>query len=203
MDIVTTLPRANQLTRADLDAMPDDGRRYELIDGVIVVSASPSTRHQDIVKCLAMLLHDACPRELKVMIAPFDVALTASRVFEPDVLIARRADLTEKDLPGPPLLAVEVLSPSTRWLDLGAKKQGLEDAGCPSYWVIDPGGGRIPPSLIAWELLDGGYVEGGRATGGEAWETARPVPVRSFRTTCSTTDGRVSPVTAGRSAAPD
>ena len=49
MDIVTTLPRSEGLTRADLDAMPEDGRRYELLDGAIVVNASPGYRHQGVL----------------------------------------------------------------------------------------------------------------------------------------------------------
>ena len=173
----STLSRGNELTRDDLDAMPEDGRRYELIDGIIVVSASPSMRHQDIVKGMYLLLHAACPREFKIMFAPYDVVLTDRRVFEPDLLVGRRSDFTDKELPGPPLLAVEVLSRSTRWLDLGVKKERLEEAGCASYWVIDPGGGPVEPSLTAWELQDGTYDEVAHISGDEAWTAARPFPV--------------------------
>ena len=111
-------------------------------------------------------------------VAPLDVALTESRVLEPDVLVAPRADFTDRDLPAAPVLAVEVLSPSTRWLDLGAKKQLLEEAGCASYWVIDPGSPTTPPSMVAWELVDGRYLEVGRATGDEEWQAIKPFPVR-------------------------
>ena len=156
---VTTVSRTDGLTRADLDAMPEDGRRYELIDGVIVVTPPPVTRHQDIVLSLAIRLQAACPRDHKVLVAPFRVALTRQRVIEPDVLVARRPEITDTDLPTAPMLAVEVLSPSTRWIDRGRKKEILAEAGCPSYWLIDPGVAPQAPTLTAYELVDGEYPE--------------------------------------------
>lgn len=174
---VTTVSRGEGLTRADLDAMPDDGRRYELIDGVIIVTPSPVTRHQDIVLGLASLLQPAAPRDLKVLIAPFDVVLTEYRVIEPDVLVARRSDVTVTDLPAVPVLAVEVLSPSTRWIDLGRKREILAEAGCPSFWVIDPGVAPTPPTLTAYELVDGAYRERAVVTGAERFDATRPFPV--------------------------
>lgn len=165
------------LTRADLDAMPHDGRRHELIDGIIVVSPAPHWRHQDVVFSLAMLLSEHCPRELKVGIAPLDVALTERRVIQPDVLVARRSDITDKDLPTAPVLAVEVLSPSTRWIDQGRKKEILAEAGCPSYWLIDPGVVPEPPKLTAFELVDGEYRELAVVTGAERFDATRPFPV--------------------------
>jgi Uma2 family endonuclease len=161
MGTVTPLPRSRPLTRADLDTMPDDGHRYELIDGALVVTPAPSESHQDAVLELAVLLREGCPRELKVMIAPFDVALSDSTVMQPDVLVARRADITYRDLPVAPLLAVEVLAPSTKHIDLMLKRSRFEAAGCASYWVVDPG----EPSITAWDLRDGVYVEVGRACG--------------------------------------
>ena len=177
MNAVTTLPKANELTREDLDAMPDDGRRYELIDGVIIVSASPSNRHQGIVVNLLVLLKASCPADLRIRPAPFDVTLSDRTTVEPDVVVARHADLEDRGLPVAPVLAVEVLSPSTRWLDLGAKKDRYEAAGCASYWVVDPGSATTPPSIVAWELADEGYVEVARATGDEEWQAERPFPV--------------------------
>ncbi|MPZ60357.1 MAG: hypothetical protein GEU93_03480 [Propionibacteriales bacterium] len=82
---VTTLPRSRPLTRADLDAMPDDGHRYELIDGALIVTPAPAHRHQRGVLELAVLLRAACPAEMEVLIAPFDVALADDTVMQPDV----------------------------------------------------------------------------------------------------------------------
>lgn len=165
--------REGPFTREERDALPDDGRRHELLDGVLVMSPAPMRRHQDIVGRLFILLTAAAPRTAKVMVAPFDVGLGPTTVLEPDVLVARREDVTDRDLPGPPLLAVEVLSPSTRHFDLGRKKALLEEAGCPSYWVIEP----VGPELTAWELREGRYVEVARVTGSERWTATAPFEV--------------------------
>jgi Uma2 family endonuclease len=107
------------------------------------------------------------------MIAPFDVALSNNTVMQPDVLVARRVDLTERDLPVAPELAVEVLSPSTRHIDLMLKRARYEVAGCGSYWVVDP----IELSIVAWDLRDGSYVEAGSAKGDDEYAAALPFPV--------------------------
>jgi Uma2 family endonuclease len=104
---VTTLPFSRPLTRADLEKMPDDGHRYELIDGALIVTPAPATQHQSVVLELAVLLREHCADNLKVLIAPFDVALSEDTVIQPDVLVARRGDLTERDLPARPELAVD------------------------------------------------------------------------------------------------
>lgn len=161
------------LTRADLAAMPDDGHRYELIDGVLVVSPAPRIAHQRAVASMYLLLHESCPAELEVLFAPVDVALSDDTVMQPDLLVARRGDFTERDLPMAPVIAVEVLSPSTRAFDLLLKKDRLQRAGCAHYWVIDPD----VPTIIAWQLVDGVYVESGRAEGDDFLVLTEPFPV--------------------------
>lgn len=161
-------------TRADLDAMPDDGRRHELLDGLLIVSPAPAPKHQLVVTRLARLFGGSLPDGLEVIVAPLDVALAEDTVLQPDVLVTRWEDFTNRDLPKAPLLAVEVLSPSTRRYDLQFKRSRYEAAGTPSYWVVDPD----EPSVIAWELRDGVYAEAGRAVGDEALELALPFPVR-------------------------
>nr|WP_226920940.1 Uma2 family endonuclease [Georgenia subflava] len=170
---MSTLPRSRALTRDDLDAMPDDGHRYELVDGALIVTPAPSTRHQCAVLRMAVLLDRVCPARHIVMVSPFDVALAADTVLQPDVLVARRADLTERDLPTAPLLAVEVLSPSTRMIDLNLKLARYEAAGTPSYWVVDPD----VPALTAWQLTAGRYVEVAHASAGEPFDASSPFPV--------------------------
>lgn len=167
------LPRSRPLTREDLEAMPDDGHRYELVDGVLVVGPAPSPQHQVVLLELYALLREHCPADLIVLVAPLDVALGESTVMQPDLLVARRSDLTERDLPTAPVLAVEVLSPSTRRFDLMLKRSRFEAAGCPAYWVVDPD----EPSLRAWELREGTYIEVGHAVGAEPYRAARPFPV--------------------------
>lgn len=167
------LPYGRALTRDDLAAMPDDGHRYELIDGTLIVTPAPGYDHQSGVLELAVLLRSGCPADLKVMIAPFDVVFGKKTVLQPDLLVARRSDFTARDLPKVPVLAVEVLSPSTRHIDLGLKRSRYEAAGCPSYWVIDP----KAPSISAWELTDGQYELVGEAKGEEPLRLSKPYPV--------------------------
>lgn len=165
--------REGPFTVEQRDAIPDNGMRHELLDGVLVMTPSPRPRHQDIAFQLAKILDAGATAEAKVFMAPLDVRLGIATVLQPDLVVARRADLTELNLPAAPLLAVEVLSPSTALIDLNRKKAILEEAGCPSYWVIDPEG----PTLTAWELVDGAYVEVAKVAGDESWTPTLPFTV--------------------------
>ncbi|WP_374457316.1 Uma2 family endonuclease [Nocardioides sp.] len=168
---MTVLPQSRPLTADDLAAIPDDGHRYELIDGTLIVTPAPSWRHQRAVVRLVRMLLDAAPSEgLEVLAAPFDVRLADDTVLQPDVLVCRVGDLTQRNLPAAPLLAVEVLSPSTRLVDLNLKRARYEAAGCQSYWVVDPDA----PAITAWELRDGSYVEVAAVAGGEFFPAERP-----------------------------
>jgi len=159
----------------DLEAMPDDGKRYELIDGMLFVSPAPVPRHQKIVAKLIVLLEVVCPADLHVLPGPLSVRPSNSTELQPDVLVARDADLTEKLLPTAPLLAVEVLSPSTALYDLNLKKAAYARLGVPSYWVIDP----QQPSLLVYELdPDGGYRQVAEVKGEDAFDARHPFPVR-------------------------
>ncbi|MEJ7834496.1 MAG: Uma2 family endonuclease [Nocardioides sp.] len=170
----TGLPTGRPFTVADLDAIPDDGNRYELLDGALIVTPAPAMRHQRAVTKLTILLGAACPSQLEVFVAPFDVRLADDTNVQPDVLVARRTDLTEANLPVAPLLAVEILSPSTRTIDLHSKRDRLRRAGCPSYWVVDP----IDARLIAWELnSDEQYVEVADVSGDDSWTATEPFSV--------------------------
>lgn len=173
MTAVTTLPRSRALTYDDLAEFPDDGHRYELIDGVLIVSPAPVPLHQRAVGNIYLALRAACPDELEVFLAPFDVVLAADTVLEPDLLVARRAAVGPKNLPGPPVLAIEVLSPSTRRFDLMLKRSRLESAGCPHYWVVDPD----EPSVLAWTLRGSAYAEAGRARGDQTLQVDEPYPI--------------------------
>ncbi len=162
------------MTRADLDELPKDGRRYELIDGVLVVSPSPSWLHQRAAFRLAKLLDAERAEDVEVFTAPLDVDVSDDTLMQPDILVVRSDRLGDGGrLTGLPELAVEVLSPSTRRFDLVLKRSRYEAAGCPSYWVIDP----EAPSIVAWELVDGRYVEAGRAEGDTDLALTRPYPV--------------------------
>lgn len=170
---------AGEFTVEDLERIPDDGFRYELLDGTLLVSPAPGVWHQEVAFALARALYDACPPELHVVIAPFEWRGSGRTALQPDVLVARRADLLAVDggkfLARPPVLAVEVLSPSTRRIDRLSKLSAYEEAGVASYWLVDPD--PETPSLHALDLVDGRYVEVGCPSGEQAWQAQRPFPI--------------------------
>ncbi|GAA4551161.1 Uma2 family endonuclease [Amycolatopsis samaneae] len=162
-------------TVRDLEGMPDDGRRYELIDGMLLVSPAPGRRHQTIAYRLYGVLEAACPVRFEVVGAPYAIHIGDRIELQPDVLVGWEEDFTEKDLPRAPVLAVEVLSPSTVLYDLNDKRVAYERLGTPSYWVIDP----AEPELTVFELdEDGQYQQVAKAAGDEPFEAERPFPVR-------------------------
>jgi len=73
--------------------MPEDGHRYELIDGTLLVTPAPDTRHQSCVAQLVIILGTAAGSDVKVLPAPYDWVAGPSTLFQPDVVVARRADL--------------------------------------------------------------------------------------------------------------
>ncbi len=170
---MSVMPRDHEWTVADLAGTPDDGLRYELVDGVLLVSPAPTNRHQIVVGELHLLLRAACPADLRVMLAPTDYQPTDRRSLQPDLLVARRADVGDEPIRLPLLLAVEVLSPSTRSVDLLLKHGVYAESGVASYWVVDP----AVPSVRAWRLQDGTYVEVGGADGEQALVLEHPFPV--------------------------
>lgn len=167
------LPWGAALTYDDLQNLPEDGHRYELLDGTLLVTPSPNFNHQQCVLSLAVLLHAAAPPDQVVVIAPFDWLIGPRTSFEPDVLVARRADVGERNLPRPPLLAVEVLSASTRRIELVLKRDAYAAAGVPSYWIVDPD----QPSLTALRLEAGAYVEEAVVAGTDPFVASSPFPV--------------------------
>lgn len=147
---VPTVPKRRVWTRHERDALPDDGNRYELIDGVLIASPAPQWRHQRASTRLSVLLAGAVPADLEVLAAPFDVTLSDDTVMEPDLLVAPVAALTQRGLDGAPLLAVEIASPSSRTIDRHVKKDRLRRSRCPHYWIVDPDA----PSITAWALRE-------------------------------------------------
>jgi Uma2 family endonuclease len=174
MATMTVMPRESRdWTVDDLDALPDDGLQYELLDGILLVTPAPVPLHQRVARGLFRLLDDRCPDDLEVFFAPLDWRPDRRTSLQPDVLVVRRADVGVKNIQLPLLLAVEVLSPSTRRKDIVLKRSKYEDAGIASYWVVDP----EEPSIVAWDLRDGRYVEIGRAVGDERLPLDQPYPV--------------------------
>jgi Uma2 family endonuclease len=118
-------------------------------------------------------LHAARPEGQQAYAGPLDWFVDDRNVYVPDLLVARRQDLTERNLVRPPVLAVEVLSPSTRSVDLVRKRAAYEKAGLAHYWVVDP----TLPAVTVLERVGGRLVEVAAAKGDEALALERPFPV--------------------------
>ena len=159
-------------TVADLDRMPSDGHRYELVDGALVVSPRPTTVHQFVATRLIGVLSAACPADLCVVVEPA-VQLDLDSELAPDLVVVHLDDVGGAKFTTPPLLVVEVRSPSTALIDLNRKKAAYEKFGVPSYWIVNPDPAR--PELTVFELQDGGYVTA--ATSTQAVTVIRPFPV--------------------------
>jgi Uma2 family endonuclease len=171
----TSIPTGRPFTVADLEAMPDDGNRYELIDGMLIVTPAPGWSHQEMALSLAVEMRGACPRELRVLVAPFAVQTAFDSEVQPDVIVARYTDLTARNLPAAPVLAVEVLSHSTALHDRNTKKAHYQRIGVASYWLLDP---AEPGALTAFELDGAGaYREVGHVVGDGEFRAERPFPV--------------------------
>ena len=88
-------------TVAELDRMPDDGRRYELLDGALIVSPRPTTIHQVVAGRLYGVLSGACPEDLCVVPEPA-VELGPQTEFDPDLVVVRMTRFTARSPPGRP-----------------------------------------------------------------------------------------------------
>jgi Uma2 family endonuclease len=170
---VADWPAAGQpFTVADLDRLPDDGRRYELLDGVLIVSPRPTTIHQYVAFRLAKVLDDACPDDLCVMPEPA-VELGPQTEFDPDLVVVHTDQVGGAKFTEPPLLVVEIRSPSTALVDLNRKKDAYRRFGVPSYWIVGPDPTR--PEFTVFELRDGQYELEWKTTG--PFIASRPFPV--------------------------
>lgn len=167
---MTALPWGSELTVEDLEAVHEDGHRYELLDGSLLVTPAPNTLHQRCVGRLVALVVAAASRDLEVLVGPFDWVVGPATLFQPDLLVARRDDVGPKRLEQAPLLVVEVLSPSTRRIDLGTKRVAYADAGVGGYWLVDPD----VPSLMVLDLEGGQYSEVTTVTGDTAFASTYP-----------------------------
>lgn len=131
------------LTYDDYAALPEDGNRYELHEGELVMTPSPRTRHQSVIGNLHLLMAGHVRRHAlgEVYVSPIDVILSRITVLQPDLVYVETGRLgvvTERAIEGAPTLVVEVLSPSTGARDRGAKQALYAQYGVPYYWIVDP-----------------------------------------------------------------
>ena len=138
------MPRTADRWTADMvRALPDDGNRYEVIDGQLFVTPAPSPLHQRAVGGIFLRLESYLRGKTcgEVLFSPGDISFSEDRLVQPDVFVAP---------PGPSgrrvrewseirglLLAVEVLSASTARADRQAKRRLYQEQGVPEYWIVD------------------------------------------------------------------
>jgi len=154
------------LTYEDYAALPDNGRRYEIHEGVLSVTPAPGTLHQHTSAKLYVLLHQHVEaRSLgEVLYAPVDVILSGTTVVQPDLLFvetSRAAAVSARGIEGPPSLVVEIISPGTSTIDRRTKLQLYSRYRVPYDWVVDPDARAID----AYELVDSDYRLVLRASG--------------------------------------
>lgn len=157
-----------QLTYEEFRSLPDDGQRYELVDGEVVMAPSPSEKHQNAVGSLfSMLRTFVHSRALgKVYVAPFDVVFDELNALQPDVLFisAEHIDrITDECVIGAPDLAIEVLSEGTRRHDRAVKMPRYAKAGVSECWLVAPQAELIE----IYSLKEGQYALTGRYGRGE------------------------------------
>ena len=158
------------LTYRDYEALPADGRRYEIHDGELSVTPAPSFDHQLILMNLLRVLFQHVPAVVPglIMAAPLDVILADSpaetSIVQSDILYIapdRMARATRRGLEGGPTLAVEILSPSTRTIDRVSKRALYARYDVPYLWIVDPEARTIE----AFTLERGRYVVAVTASG--------------------------------------
>ena len=172
---MTVMPRElAEWSVDDLGALPDDGLQYELLDGVLLVSPGPVPRHQRAVGRLYSLLVAACPLELEVFLTPpLDWQPDQKTSLQPDLLVVGKDQIGEQNITANLVLAVEVLSPSTRRKDQILKRSKYQHVGVPSFWIVDPS----EPSITCFDLTGGHYAPVAHAEAGESITVTLPYPV--------------------------
>lgn len=152
-----------RMTADEFFDLPDDGYRYELVQGVVVMSPSPTPRHQAVVvEILAQIALYLREHPVGQVLVETDVHLgrdSAGKdfVYRPEIVFvpAERWSQVEKRLTGPPTLAVEVASPSSRRFDSETKKGDYERYGVREYWLVDP----ERETIVLYRYVRGRFVE--------------------------------------------
>lgn len=147
------------LTADELFNFPDDGKRREIIEGVLYVAAAPSRPHQEVLVQLTLLVGNlvAATKSGRAYFSPVDVRFSAHDLVQPDLIYIRRERLhlyRGHIMDGPPDLVMEVISPSNRGYDLTEKARLYEKYAVPEYWVFDPENHKITHLV----LTDGAHV---------------------------------------------
>ena len=136
------MPATTRWTADMVRALPDDGKRYEVIDGELFVTPAPSFPHQRAVRELMVRLHQflGTNRSAEVLASPADISYGETTLVQPDVFVIPRREgrvALRWDQVGPLLLAVEILSPSSARADRHKKRRLYQRERVPEYWIVD------------------------------------------------------------------
>ena len=127
---------------SDYARFPDDGNRYEVIDGEVLVTPSPSPGHQKVMGRLYRAIDDYVTKHgLGEVIPDVDLLFQSGQFLRPDLLVvpeSSRAGIKRRGIEVAPMLVVEILSPTSSGIDLVKKPARYGDFGIPEYWVLDP-----------------------------------------------------------------
>ncbi|RRR78464.1 MAG: Uma2 family endonuclease [Candidatus Viridilinea halotolerans] len=155
-------------TLADYESLPDDGMRYELINGDLRMTPAPNLAHQ--TSSLWIVHHLFTLIEMtgagRVFTAPVDVQLDGATIVQPDIVVVLRdgaASLTEQRIVGPPDLIVEITSPSTASYDRREKRDRYAAAGVREYWIADPASRSVELLILEGENYRAEHVYRGQA----------------------------------------
>jgi Uma2 family endonuclease len=133
---------STKYTHSDLLAIPDDGKRREVLDGELLVSPSPKLFHQRIIKRLLAAFVRYLERHPigEVFLSPLDIIFSELDVLEPDLIFVlnEHRHILQDWIRGVPDLVMEVLSPGSVSMDRGPKLKAYARFGVPEYWIVDP-----------------------------------------------------------------
>ncbi len=153
-------PMIPLLTADDLDGFPDDGKRREIIEGVLYVAAAPSRFHQEVQIRLIVQIGPLVKenRSGSIFAAPVDVRLSDHDLVQPDLIFIRRDRLgfyQGNTVRGAPDVVMEILSPTNRGYDLIEKAQLYERHRVPEFWIFDP----VHATIAQRVLVDGRHMQ--------------------------------------------
>jgi Uma2 family endonuclease len=164
-------------TLDDLANLPEDGRRYEIVDGGLYVSPAPGLPHQFVLHRLCVALDKALPPDLAI-VPGIDIHLGRSMLI-PDVSVVVKDAVAGATLarPADVRLVVEIVSPSSVGMDRVLKPVRYAEAGIPSYWRVEPGRKDTEMTIAVYELDGDKYRETVVIEAGEQVEVDRPFRV--------------------------
>jgi Uma2 family endonuclease len=142
-------------TYSEYARFPDDGNRYEVVDGEVLVTPSPSPMHQLVLGRVYLALHEYVERHaLGIVLPDVDVLFATGHFLRPDVVFVpadRRDGISDRGIEVAPGLIVEIQSPTSSSIDRVKKPRRYGDFGVPEYWVLDP----VAREVLIWKFAEG------------------------------------------------